>query len=181
MVKVNLSVKKQDYLVKYNPFQPISVSDSTIGINNVNFHMQTLIEEVNQLPKKERSKIKQQILTFQATVATFLLLPLKSMANTSTSVPVTSLPNSAEGIPPEIMDLLIGLLKISVAVGVVLAAILLVSAGIGKMFRMKEASKWTQDIIRGLVQILLSVPVVFIIYYVASLIFKGSGWFVSPF
>jgi Fe2+ transport system protein B len=181
--KVNLrSRKEQDHLVKYNLFQPITQSDSSIGISNVNFHIPTIIEEVKLLPKKERKSIKQQILTLQTTLASFMMYPLTSMANsTNQTVPVTTLPNSAEGIPPEIMELLIGLLKVSVAVGVVLAAILLVGAGIGKMFRMKDVNDWITDIIKGLVTVLCATPLIFIIYYLATKLFSGSGWFVTPF
>jgi hypothetical protein len=182
MINVTLSAKKQDHLVKYHSFQHIKLSDSPIGISNVNFHIPTLIEEVKLLPKKERKSIKKEILTFQVTLASFMMFPLTSMANnTNQTVPVTTLPNSAEGIPPEIMELLIGLLKVSVAVGVVLAAILLVGAGIGKMFRMKDVNDWITDIIKGLVTVLCATPLIFIIYYLATKLFAGSGWFVTPF
>jgi hypothetical protein len=97
------------------------------------------------------------------------------------TVPVTTLPNSAEGIPTEIMDLLIGLLKVSVAAGIILAAILLVGAGIGKMFRMKDVNDWITDIIKGLVVVISATPLIFLIYYAATKLFSGSGWFVTPF
>lgn len=184
MVKVlTFSVRERDPLVNYNPIQPITVSDSSIGFHNVNFHLPTLLEEVKNLKKKERNQYKKQIQTFLATSSSFLMLsPLMSTAKaTNITVPATNIPKSAEGMPPEIMDLLIGLLVIAVGAGVVLAAILLVSAGIGKMFRMKNASAWTVDILKGFTQILIAVPVVFVIYYVANLIFAGSGWFVNPF
>lgn len=183
MVKVTLSVREQDHLVKYNHFQPITISDSTIGVNNVNFHIPTLLKEVKKLPKKERTNIKKQILTFQATVASFLLLSSKSMANTiqNPSVPVNNLPKTAESLPPEIMELLITLLVIAVGGGVVLAAILLVSAGIGKMFRMKNASAWSVDILKGVVQILIAPSVIFLIYYLSNLVFGNSGWHINPF
>jgi hypothetical protein len=174
-------VKKQDHLVKYNSFQPINTSD-TLTVNEENFHISTLIEEVKNLPKKERSKLRKQIIAFQSAVASFSLFPLTSMANsTNVTVPVTTLPNSAEGIPTEIMDLLIGLLKVSVAAGIILAAILLVGAGIGKMFRMKDVNDWITDIIKGLVVVISATPLIFLIYYAATKLFSGSGWFVTPF
>lgn len=184
MVKVlTFSARERDPLVNYNPIQPITVSDSSIGIHNVNFHIPTLIEEVKTLKKKERNQYKKKIQTFLATASSFLMLsPLTLTAKaTNTTVPVTNLPKSAEGMPPEIMDLLIGLLVIAVGTGVVLAAILLVSAGVARMFRWKNASSWTVDILKGFTQILIAVPVVFVIYYVANLIFGSSGWFVNPF
>jgi ABC-type amino acid transport system permease subunit len=76
------------------------------------------------------------------------------------------------------------ILTISVGAGIILAAILLVLAGMSRMFgkkMRKDATEWTVDIIKGLTQVLISVPIVFVIYYLATLIFKSSGWFVSPF
>ena len=191
MISVNLYAKKQDCLTKYIPFQPITVSDSSVGTSNVNFHLPTLIEEVKQLPKKELKSYKKQIIAFQSAVASFMILKLPLMAKAttvtapSTSAPVTTLPNSADGIPVEIMELLIGLLKVSVATGIILAAILLVGAGITlmlpKAFRMKDVNDWITDIIKGLVVILTATPLIFLIYYAATKLFSGSGWFVTPF
>jgi hypothetical protein len=165
---------------KINSFE---VNGESIPFNNVNFHIPTLIEEVKQLPKSEKKKYKRILQTFLATTSSFMILPLRSMAAPS-AIPVTAtnLPQTAEGLPPELLALLLKLLVISVGASVILAAILLVGAGVMKMFRKKkEANEWTVDIIKGLIQILVAVPVVFLIYYVATNLFSGSGWFVSPF
>jgi Na+-driven multidrug efflux pump len=111
-----------------------------------------------------------------------MILPLRSMAARSVPVTATNLPQTAEGLPPELLALLLKLLVISVGAAIILSMILLVGAGVMKMFRKKkEANEWTVDIIKGLIQILVAVPVVFLIYYVANNLFSGSGWFVSPF
>jgi hypothetical protein len=103
------------------------------------------------------------------------------MAQSSIPVGTTTLPQSATGMPPELLELLLMILKISVGAAVILAAILLVANAVGKMFRLNGMTQWAKDIIRGLVQVLVAVPIVFLIYYVANLLFSGNGWFVSPF
>jgi hypothetical protein len=103
------------------------------------------------------------------------------MAQSSIPVGTTTLPNTATGMPPELLELLLTLLKISVGVAVILAAILLVANGVGKMFRINGMTQWAKDIVRGLIQVIVAVPIVFLIYYVANLLFGHSGWFVSPF
>jgi type IV secretory pathway VirB2 component (pilin) len=111
-----------------------------------------------------------------------MILPLKSMAASSVPVGTTNLPQSAVGMPPELLQLLLQILKISVGTAVLLSMILLVGAGIMRMFRKKkEATEWTTDIVKGLIQILVAVPIVFLIYFVVNLLFSNNGWFVSPF
>jgi uncharacterized membrane protein YozB (DUF420 family) len=178
-------VKKPNPLVNYKFTNPIVVGDDTVTLNNVNFHIPTLIKEVKELPKSKIRQYKKIIKTFLVTASSFLILPLRSMAETS--IPVgqmgtTTLPQSATGMPPELLELLLTLLKISVGAAVILSAICLVFAGVLRMFRKKkEANEWTVDIIKSIIQILVAVPVVFLIYYVANLLFGHSGWFVSPF
>jgi hypothetical protein len=181
MVLVNLCVKNQDTLVKYRFFKPFVTGDDTFTINNVNFHIPKLVKEVKQLPKSKIHQYKQMIQTFLATTASFTMLPLRSMANTSIPTGTTTLPQSATGMPPELLELLLTLLKISVGAAVILAAILLVANAIGRMFRINGMTQWAKDIIKGLVQVLVAVPIVFLIYYVANLLFSNNGWFVSPF
>ncbi|MBT2730486.1 hypothetical protein J7E63_27040 [Bacillus sp. ISL-75] len=137
---------------------------------------------MKKLPKKKIKEYKRIVQTFLATASSFMVLPLKSMANTFPSTGASTLPTKAEGIPPELLELLLKLLVISVGSAVVFAAILLVAAGVKRMLgNRKESNEWTVDIIKGLVQVMVAVPVVFLIYYVVSLLFSGSGWFISPF
>jgi hypothetical protein len=169
-------------LINYSYSSPIIIEDEMTGFNQINFHIPTLVEEVKKLPKKKIKEYKRIVQTFLTTASSFMALPLKSMANTLPSTGATTLPTHAEGIPPELLELLLKLLVISVGSAVVFAAILLVAAGVNRMLgKRKESSEWTIDIIKGLVQVMVSAPVVFLIYYVVSLLFSGSGWFISPF
>lgn len=182
---VNLCVKNPDPLINYSYSAPIVFQEVVPG-HFVNFPIESLIQEVKKLPKETIKRYKQIIQTFIVTATSFLTLPFKSMANTTQVVP--SLPtvgnniSSVPGMPPEIMDLLLKLLVISVGSAVVLGAILLIFAGVRRMFgQKKQASEWTVDILKGLTQVLISVPTVFLIYYLISLLFKGTAWYVSPF
>jgi hypothetical protein len=181
MVLVNLCVKNPDSSVNYHFTNSLVIERESRSINNVNFHIPTLVEEVKQLPKSKIHQYKQITQTFLATTISFTMLPLRSMANTSIPTGTTTLPQSATGMPPELLELLLTLLKISVGAAVILAAILLVANAIGRMFRISGMTQWAKDIIKGLVQVLVAVPIVFLIYYVANLLFNGNGWFVSPF
>lgn len=178
MVLVNLCVKKPNPSVNYQFSNPIVIEPDTISLNDVNFYIPTLIKEVKQLPKNKLNKYKKITKTFLMTVSSFLILPFSSMAST---LPTSTLPKTAEGIPPELLTLLITLLTIAVGGAIFIAGIMLAVTGIGKMFRVKGITQWTSDIIKGLVQALAAIPVVFLIYYLATLLFKGHGWFVSPF
>src|SRR5205085_4496929 len=129
-------------------------------INDINFHIPTLIEEVISLPKSKIKQYKKTIQTFLVTASSFMILPLKSMAASSVPVGTTNLPQSAVGMPPELLQLLLQILKISVGTAVLLSMILLVGAGVMRMFRKKkEATEWTTDIVKGLIQILIAVPI----------------------
>jgi hypothetical protein len=181
MVLVNLCVKNPDSFVNYHFTNSFVIERESMSINNVNFHIPTLLKEVKQLPKRKLHQYKEVIQTFLLTTVSFTILPLPSMANTVIPTGTTTLPQSATGMPPELLELLLTLLKISVGAAVILAAILLVANAIGRMFRINGMTQWAKDIIKGLVQVLVAVPIVFLIYYVANLLFSNNGWFVSPF
>jgi hypothetical protein len=181
MVLVRFCVKNPNSLVNYHFTNPIVIEQESVRFNDINFHIPTLLKEVKELPKSKLRQYKKTIQTFLATATSFVMLPLRSMANTSIPTGTTTLPESATGMPPELLELLLMLLKISVGAAVILAAILLVANAIGRMFRINGMTQWAKDIIKGLVQVLIAVPVVFLIYYVANLLFANNGWFVSPF
>jgi hypothetical protein len=181
MVLVNLCVRKPDSLISYHFTNPIVIEQESMSINNVNFHMPTMLKEVKQSNKSKLRQYKKTIQTFLITTASFMMLPLRSMANTVIPTGTTTLPQSATGMPPELLELLLTLLKISVGAAVILAAILLVANAIGRMFRINGMTQWAKDIVKGLIQVMVAVPIVFLIYYVANLLFSQSGWFVSPF
>jgi hypothetical protein len=181
-MQLNFCVKNPNPLVNYKFTNPIVIKQENMRINDINFHIPTLIEEVKNSSKNKIKQYKKTIQTFLITASSFMILPLKSMAASSVPVGTTNLPQSAVGMPPELLQLLLQILKISVGTAVLLSMILLVGAGVMRMFRKKkEATEWTTDIVKGLIQILVAVPIVFLIYFVVNLLFSNNGWFVSPF
>lgn len=183
MIAVNFYAKELDNQINYNHFGSMRLNSNT-EVDNVNFHIPTLIREVKRLPKSKLKEYNKKAKAFLATMPIAMIFPSKSMANaipTNSSIGTTTLPQSATGMPPELLELLLTLLKISIGSLVIFAAILLVVNAIGRMFRINGMTAWAKDIIRALVQGLIAVPIVFLIYYVANLLFGGSGWFVSPF
>ena len=176
-MKLNLCVKNPNNLINYN------LSDSiTINGDTVNFHQEIIMEEVKKLTKKQKKKFQQVAKTFLLTTVSFLSLSSKSMA--ASSNPPTVTPAVSAAMPPELMEFMMMALGMTVGVGVILSAILFASAGIMKMMgkkRRKDAEEWSVDIIKGFTQVLLSTPIIFLIYYIVSTTLKGSGWFISPF
>lgn len=105
-----------------------------------------------------------------------LFLPILLASNT------ILIPNIAFAETPSIMNteeitkLGIQVATFSVGVSVGVSAILLSVAGIYRMLRKKkEATEWTTDIIKGLVQSLVAIPTVYLLYYVATSLFKNIG------
>jgi hypothetical protein len=172
---VNLCVKNPNSSVNYHFTNPIVIERET-----VNFQIPTP-EEVKNLSNKKKKEYKTIAKLFLATATTFLILPLRSMAQSSIPVGTTDLPNSVTGMPPELLELFKTILELSVGAAFFLAAILMVVNAMGRMFRLNGMTQWAKDIIRGLIQVMVAVPIVFLIYYVANLLFSGNGWFVSPF
>lgn len=174
---LKLCVKKPNNLVNYIQSNPIMIGELPI-----NFQPKIILEEVRSLSPKGKKKFQSVAKSFLMTIISFLALSSKSMA--ATLNPTTELPASSVGMPAELMDFMMTSLLIVVGVGIFLSAILMVSAGIMRMLgkkRRKEAEDWSVDILKGLTQVLLSVPTIFLIYYLVSMILKSSGFFVSPF
>ena len=177
-MKVNLCVKDQKEYLNYH-YASFKVDDEP-----VNFHIPTLLEEVKHLKRKEKKQYKKIITSFLTTAVATLTLSSKSMANTAQapqSISVTNLPTSVD-VPTELMEIMSNLLVISTSAAVFICIGMLILAGLLRTMRKKkEATEWTSDIIKGLVQVIVAAPLVFLIYYVASSLFAGTGWFINPF
>ena len=182
MVKVNLCVRDPKEYLNYIQFKPMNVNP------HVNFQMESLLEEVKELPKARRKEYKKIAASFLITLSSIMPLGSRSMASTlqqsssSPVLPATTLPTAQVGMPPELTQFLSGSLVMMVAIAVVLCIGMLIAAGVLRALRKRrEASEWTVDIIKGLTQIILAAPLVFLIYFVATMLFNGTGWFISPF
>ena len=82
--------------------------------------------------------------------------------------------SQSEITPDLVMQWGMTLSIITVAIGVAIASSLLAIAGVYRMLRKrKEAEEWTVDIIKGLVQVLIAIPLVYSLFYLAQLIFRN--------
>jgi hypothetical protein len=64
---VNLCVRKPNPSVNYKFTNPIVIEQESVRLNNVNFHIPTLLEEVKQLPLSKIKQYKKIIKTFLVT------------------------------------------------------------------------------------------------------------------
>ncbi|WP_349774038.1 hypothetical protein [Lederbergia lenta] len=170
---VNLCAKEPEQFVNYG-------KDSfNLDQQKAYFPIEIDVKEVIELTKKKRKEYKKIVKSFIATGMSYLTLSSRSMAQTKTT-PLQ--PEGALGLPIDFIEPMMTLLVLALAVAFVLAMVLMMSAGAMRMFRQKKlANDWTEDILRGFTQILLSIPVIFVIYYVAVKMLKVSELFMSPF
>ncbi|MGD6876800.1 hypothetical protein [Bacillus infantis] len=153
---------------------------STFKVNqNVNFPLQINVEEVKSLPKKQRKEFIKTARIFLATTTSFLTLTSKSMAATlNTQTPQLA----TTGLPVDLVEPIMELIKLAIGGSVLLSVLLLIAAGTMRQLRKKkEASEWTTDIIKGFLQVLISTPLIFLLYYVVTLLLGNFQMFLKPF
>lgn len=146
------------------------------AIDRTTFLAETLYKEVtsqDQLSGKNR-KLK-SLRKLQAGLTSILVTvmvasPVSAFAQTNTL-------NASVGqeiTPSTVMEWGIQLALIVVAVGIAISGSLLAIAGVYRMLRKrKEAEEWTTDIIKGLVQVLIAIPVVYSLYYLSQIVFRS--------
>lgn len=170
-IKVKIFAKEREPYLNYHT--------SSFEVGNVNFPIQIYAEEVMSLPSKKRKEYARILKTFISTTASFLMLSSRSMASTLTSAK-PSVPTT--GLPPDLIEPIMELIRWALGGSVLLAVLLLIAAGALRMFRKKkEAADWTTDIIRGFIQILLATPVIFLMYYIVTLLLGNFSNFLNPF
>lgn len=104
-------------------------------------------------------------------IAAMMVSPSSALAQTPGTL---TTPTTEEITPNLVMEWGMQLSLITVAIGVAISGSLLAIAGIYRMLRKrKESEEWTTDIIKGLVQVLISIPVVYALYYLAQIVFKN--------
>lgn len=174
-VKLTISVRKLEQEVKYNkPHQQIHWNEQSKP-----FLTQTLLEEVKQLPKKEKKK-------YAVIAKTLLLTSISTLALVNPTFAATSVETVAQQqgtiMPKDIMEIGMYLIGLCTIISTVLAIILSQLAGGYRMLRKeKEATAWTSDILKGYTQIILSPVIIVTIAFLAYLLFGGSQFFIKPF
>ncbi|AYJ76372.1 hypothetical protein BSP12_186 [Bacillus phage BSP12] len=173
---ITMSSRELNSAVSYkSPVQQFNLKERVE--DNVLFIASTLQKEVIKgTTGQQRKKIKQlkKLLKgfvvvmgvgIQATPKAFAAAPLTGATTSAAANQIT---------PAMVMSWGLNLALISVSVGVALSMTLLTLAGIYRMMRKrKEAQEWTTDVIKGLVQVLVAVPVVYLLFYLAQTVFKS--------
>lgn len=173
---ITMSSRELNSAVSYkSPVQQFNLKEKVE--DDVLFIASTLQKEVIKgTTGQQRKKIKQlkKLLKglvvvmgagIQATPKAFAAAPLTGATTTAAANQIT---------PAMVMSWGLNLALISVSVGVALSMTLLTLAGIYRMMRKrKEAEEWSVDVVKGLVQVLVAVPVVYLLFYLAQTVFKS--------
>lgn len=164
-IKINMSTRTKTAGVEYVPFKKVTISKES--------KVFTKMMERREVKIRNIQKIKKIMKTMATVTGVSLNLTTKTFASGLTgATPVLS------PLTPGVMiewGLQIAFISVSVAVG--LSMILLTVSGMLRMFRKgQESSVWTQDIVKGLIQVLISIPSVYIIYRVASYLFRSLNF-----
>lgn len=177
-IAINFKPKESNPLVKYN----VSSTEVKQSVNKkVHFLAQRLQEEVmlgnpSQL-ETNINKLKKMHKKFVLILGATAIVSLQTNPLLAQAQQV-----STEITPDTVMDWGQTIALIVVAIGIALAAPLLAAAGMYRMLRKrKEAEEWTTDIIKGLVQVLIAIPVVYSLFYLAQTLFKNLPALGSPF
>lgn len=174
MINLTISAVKSDPLVNYSSPHKVSIGKSKE--EKVLFLAENLRKEVLTGSRKQQArnvkKLKKLIRGFTIVGAVAMKTSPKAMAATAA---VTTPPAGAAAITPAlVMTWGLNLALISVALGVSLSMVMLSIAGIYRMFRKREmATEWSTDVIKGLVQVLIAVPTVYLLFYLAQMVFKN--------
>lgn len=179
MTELRISPRESTQGVKYHYSQPVTFNQSEQKAvkDHTAFIVENLIKEVKSgTSQQQRQKIKQLKSLFRKFVS--ILGGAAAIAPKATFAAGTGMSAGALAgttITPQIvMHWGITLSLITVAVGVALSGSLLAVAGIYRMFRKRDvAQEWTTDIVKGLVQVLVAVPVVYTIFQLSQLLFKN--------
>lgn len=169
--KLTISARELSPTVTYRPFTKVNVNNKSMEEQAL-FLVKNLREEVMKgTESQQRKKIKQMKRLLKLSLSVLGAM----VGATPKSFAVTTAATTTNPVTPAIvMQWGLTVAMISVSVGVALSMTLLTLAGIYRMMRKrKEAEQWTTDIIRGLVQVLVAVPVVYLLFYLAQTVFKS--------
>jgi hypothetical protein len=175
MIKTSLrpNIATMDSGVKYgHDYMKVAVTEE----ERITFLADQIVKEVMETnsPVVQRKKTK-QIKKFLQTATNVLgtlaaIAPKATLAATTTEIAANVSMNTLT--PHMVLQYGLSLAGITVAAGVSLAMVMLAVAGIWSMFRKRQqAQEWSQDVIRGLVQVLVTVPCVTLLYLLATILF----------
>jgi len=189
MTTLTISARNLNPRVNYKQFDDIKLNNPLFTIRNIE-------EEVKNLKTKEEIKKAKKILKKTIIYATSILtmIAFHQFESTSTALASTNIGVGTEmdsimvNNNPEIQPMDItpdkvmkwGLNLAIVALGVSMgsAMFLFVVTGIvGQFKKRKMASQWGSDIIRGFVQSLIAIPLIYALFYLAVSLFGNFEFF----
>lgn len=180
MTVLKISARTLDPTLKYNPF-PIIYLNQEKQLQKASFLAQTIEREVmSGTPKEQLKKLKILKKTFKiyasilsVVAVTTINKPLFAEENPNIHQVFLTDNQIGELNPSQVMEWGMKLALMTVGIGMAMGIVLLVTAGIYRMLRKKrEATEWTTDIIKGLVQVLVAIPTVLGLFYLALKLFK---------
>lgn len=161
MTTLQISAKKLDPRLNYKPFKTTNLNKPTAFIN------QNPKEEVREKNLNKLKAVGLLPLLIGLPKTTFAS-ELMEVSTDQTLDPSTIL--SAEAIMEWGTKIAMG----SVALGVSASMVFLSLAGILRMIRRRESSQeWRRDIINGLIQVLVAVPITFSLWHLATTLFAN--------
>lgn len=135
-----------------------------MGKEEINFLMK-LESEVKANPKKSKKLRKQIIATHAMCVSLFALI-----------TPVSA---ASGGVDPDLLQTLVIIMGTCVVLAAAAAVIALMAAGVWKMFfGEKDASDWTTNIIKGIIQVFSAPVIVALIAGIFTLMFSHLPAFI---
>jgi hypothetical protein len=165
----------ESHVTYNNPLKEINQNYGSNTIGDLAFFVKSLPREVKELKKKDRKALKKTLQLTYLTCVSLLALTNPTFAATTTV---------ATGLmqPTEIMEIIQWMIKICAMLGIGFAILCLQIASVMRIFRKrKEAIEWSNDIIKGAVQLVLAPILIMLIAYTAYLLFGSSEWFVKPY
>lgn len=170
---LTITAKELNPSIRYiNPIQKTIIKKVEDVKQDANFLDQKIIKGVKSLSHFEKRRILKILKTTYLTLTSTLGLAIPVLAQSSASV-----------MNSEILEIMKYLEAIAAIGGVGLAIILLQAAGVYRMFPKKktEATEWTVDILKGLLQLVVAPILVMTITLATYFLFGNSEWFIKPF
>lgn len=173
MVKLTISAGRSDEKTVFN-IQSNGVVKPLDAESKVVFMVDSLVKEVSGGTKSQQQRKRKQLRKLMQVSSSVLGL----MVGMTSPVSANSLLTTNSTVEPITVDKIFEfgqtLAVLSVSAGIALSMVLLAIAGMYRMLRkQREAQEWTSDIIKGLVQVLISIPIVYILYVLAQALFSS--------
>ena len=159
-------------------------SENRNQVEGVLFLAETLKEEVMKGTEKQQKKNAKQlrkllvqfsmIALMSGVGASLGILTVEPSTASASNVITTTTDTTTEITPGTIMDWGLKISLLVVALGTALSICLLAIAGIYLMLTRKReyVIEWNSDILKGVIQVLVSIPLIYAIFQLAQFIFK---------